>query len=101
MTDIKYFIEQKYQGLHFQEVLKTEPLYKGYCMDNTYFEKLLAIMHQEFNRLFEFMYYKLKSNAHYNANESRELLSYIKLYEDMNYVLKDSKYAFEIYGYPF
>lgn len=96
MTNIKYFIEQNYQEIRFQEALKTAPLYKGYCSDNIYFEELLAIMHQEFNRLFRFMYSKLDSNGHYNAFESRQLISYIKLYEDMNYVLKDTTYAFEI-----
>lgn len=94
--NIEYFIEQKYQGLHFQDVLTTEPLYDDYCNDNVYFKKLLAIMHQEFNRLFSFMYSKLNSNGHYNALESRDLLNYIKLYKDTSYVLKDTEYAFKI-----
>ena len=95
-VNIEFFIEQKYDRLHFSEVLRTEPLYNGFCSSNKRFEKILAIMHQELNRLFQFMYSKLRTNAHYNAAESRELLEYIKLYEDMNYVLKETKYAFEI-----
>ena len=63
---------------------------------NERFEKTLAIMHQELNRLFQFMYSKQQSNGHFNAAESRELLEYIKLYEDMNYVLKETGYSFEI-----
>lgn len=94
--NIEYFIEQKYQGLHFQDALTTEPLYNDYCSDNVYFKKLLAKMHQEFNRLFNFMYSRLNSNKHYTANESRGLLYYIKLYKDLNFVLKDTKYAFEV-----
>lgn len=95
-VNIEFFIEQKYDRLHYSEVLRTEPLYNGFCSSNKRFEKILAIMHQELNRLFQFMYSKLRTNAHYNAAESRELLEYIKLYEDMNYVLKETKYAFEI-----
>jgi len=90
------FIEQKYDSLHFSEVLRTESLYKGFCSSNERFEKTLAIMHQELNRLFQFMYSKQQSNGHFNAAESRELLEYIKLYEDMNYVLKETGYSFEI-----
>ncbi len=94
--NIEYFIKQKYQEINFQGTLKTEDLYNGYCSDNPYFEKILAIMHQEYNGLFRFMYSKLKSNAHYNANESRILLYYINLYKDMVSVLKKTKYSFEI-----
>ncbi|MGN0682630.1 MAG: protein kinase [Oscillospiraceae bacterium] len=95
-VNIEFFIEQKYDRLHFSEALRTEPLYNGFCSSNKRFEKILAIMHQELNSLFQFMYSKLRTNAHYNAAESRALLEYIKLYEDMNYVLKETKYAFEI-----
>lgn len=72
------FIEQKYDSLHFSEVLRTESLYKGFCSSNERFEKTLAIMHQELNRLFQFMYSKQQSNGHFNAAESRELLEYIR-----------------------
>lgn len=95
-VNIEFFIEQKYDMLHFSEVLRTEPLYNGFCSSNKRFEKTLAIMHQELNRLFQFMYSKQQSNGHFNAAESRELLEYIKLYEDMNYVLKETGYSFEI-----
>ena len=37
-----------------------------------------------------------KTNGHFNANESRELDEYIKLYEDMKYVLKETSLCFEI-----
>ncbi len=96
--NIEFFIEQKYDQLHYSEVIKTEPLYSGYCSSNKTFEKLLAIMHQEFNELFKFMYSKFRSNGHYNAGYSRQLLEYIGLYTDMNRVLKGTKYAFEING---
>lgn len=95
-ANIEYFIKQKYQEINFQDTLRTEELYKGYCSENPCFENILAIMHQEYNRLFSFMYSKLKFNAHYNANESRILLYYIKLYNDMISTLKNTKYSFEI-----
>ena len=39
---------------------------------------------------------KKNSNGHYNATESRELLRMIKLYEDMEYVLKSTPLAFKL-----
>ncbi len=95
-VNIEFYIEQNYDRLHYSEAIKTEPLYSGYCSSNKTFEKLLAIMHQEFNRLYKYMYSKQRSNCHYNAFESRQLLEYIRLYENMNYHLKGTKYAFEI-----
>ncbi len=89
---IEYFLKQKYEKYQLQEVLRTEELYND--IDNTYLKKLFAILHQEFNRLFSFMY--RKTNGHFNASESRELDEYIKLYEDMQYVLKETSLSFEI-----
>lgn len=37
-----------------------------------------------------------KSNGHFNAAESRQLMDYIKLYEDMEYVLKNTELSFKI-----
>lgn len=91
-VNIRYFLEQKFQTYQLSEVVRTENLYQN--LGNKNFEKLLAILHQEFNRLFKFMY--SKTNRHYNAGESRALIEYIKLYEDMKYVLKESPYSFEI-----
>ena len=57
---------------------------------------MFAIMHQRFNALFEFMKSKKKGNGHFNASESRELLNLIKLYEDMQYVLRETPLAFRL-----
>ncbi len=91
-VNIQYFLKQKYEQYKLQEVLRTEELYND--INNIYLKKLFAILHQEFNRLFSFMY--RKTNSHFNANESRELYGYIKLYEDMKYVLKETSFSFEI-----
>lgn len=92
--NINYFLKQKYEENTPTEELKTEELYND--VSNIYLKRLFALMHQSFNNLFEFMYKKSKSNHHYNAEESRQLLYYIKLYSDMRYVLKESALAFEI-----
>lgn len=91
-VNIEYFLKQKYDQYGLQEMLRTEELYND--INNRYLKKLFAILHQEFNRLFSFMY--KKTNGHFNANESRELDEYIKLYEDMKYVLKETPLSFEI-----
>lgn len=91
-VNIEYFLKQKYDQYGLQERLRTEELYND--INNRYLKKLFAILHQEFNRLFSFMY--KKTNGHFNANESRKLDEYIKLYEDMKYVLKETPLSFEI-----
>lgn len=42
------------------------------------------------------MYSKAKTNNHYNAEQSRELLTYIGLYRDMKFVLKGTGNDFKI-----
>ena len=91
-VNIEYFLKKKYEQYVLQEVLRTEELYND--INNIYLKQLFAILHQEFNRLFSFMY--RKTNGHFNVNESRELYGYIKLYEDMKNVLKETSLSFEI-----
>lgn len=90
--DIDFFLAQKYKEYQLSELVKTEDLYKDITQINL--KNLFAILHQEFNRLFRFMY--SKKNGHYNAFESRQLLEYIKLYEDIQYVLRNSSLSFKI-----
>lgn len=91
-TNINYFLQQKFEQYQLAEVVRTIELYNNIC--NQYQRNLFAILHQEFNRLFNFMY--SKSNGHFNAAESRQLMDYIKLYEDMEYVLKNTELSFKI-----
>lgn len=91
-TNVEYLLQQKYNEYKLSGVVRTKELYEN--TGNIYFGKLLAILHQEFNRLFLFMF--SKTNGHFNAGESRALISYTKLYEDLKYVLKTTAYAFEI-----
>jgi len=92
--DITYFLKTKLEENRLQEVVKTDALYSD--IDNQYLKQLFAIMHQRFNLLFTFMISKKQSNGHFNASESRELIRLIKLYEDMQYVLKTSPLSFRL-----
>lgn len=90
--NIDYFLKQKFDQYQLNEVVRTIELYNN--ISNKYQQNLFAILHQEFNRLFNFMY--SKCNGHFNAAESRQLMDYIKLYEDMEYVLKSTELSFKI-----
>lgn len=92
--NIPVFLKSKYEENELQELLKTEDLYLD--ITNEYLKKLFAIMHQEFNRLYRFLNDKKKSNGHYNADESRMLIKYIKLYDDMHYTLKSTPLSFRM-----
>lgn len=91
-VNINFFLKQKYEQYMLPEAIRTYELYNN--ISNEHLRNLFAILHQEFNKLFRFMY--SKSNGHYNAAESRKLIEYINLYEDMQYVLKNTSYYFEI-----
>lgn len=90
--DINHFLQQKYREYYPTEAIKTDGLYDNISNENL--KQLFAIIHHNFNELFSFMY--RKGNGHFNAHESRLLLGYIKLYDDMNYILKSTTLSFEI-----
>lgn len=92
--NIDVFLNEKYKQYEPKQSLSTLDLYKN--IKNNNLKILFAVMHQKFNELFKFMYSKSKSNNHYNAEPSRELLDFIKLYKDMEYCLKESSYSFKI-----
>lgn len=92
--DITYFLKTKLEENRLQEAVKTEELYNN--IENNYLKQLFAIMHQRFNWLITFMQSKQKTNGHFNAAESREMLKLIKLYEDMQYVLKTTTMSFKL-----
>lgn len=94
--NIDVFLKRKFKENEVSEVVKTIDLYDN--IDNEYLKNLFAIMHHKFNNLFNFLYYKQQSNGHYNADQSRDLLSTIKLSEDMQYVLRNSPCSFEIHA---
>lgn len=59
---------------------------------------ILSIYHNKLNRLFEYLNSRLV-NGHFTANESRELLSVIKEFEDLKVKLKGTSLEFDIEGY--
>ena len=92
--DITYFLKTKLEDNRLMEAVKTESLYNN--VGNGYLKQLFAIMHQRYNYLLTFMKSKKNGNGHFNAAESRELLKLIKLYEDMQYVLRETPLAFRL-----
>lgn len=89
---IERFLKDKNKEIEMFEVVKTEELYSD--ITNKDVSNIFSILHQEFNRLFRFIY--SKSNMHLNAYESRQLINYIKVFQDVEYKLKDTEYAFYI-----
>lgn len=92
--NIIYFLKTKLEENYLKEDVKTEELYNN--IENIYLKQLFAIMHQRFNCLITFMQSKKKTNGHFNAAESREMLKLIKLYEDMQYMLKSTVMSFKL-----
>ncbi|MBQ8901752.1 MAG: protein kinase family protein [Bacilli bacterium] len=82
------FLNQKAEDFYLDCEIRTLPLYDFVANQNLKY--LFAMLHQEFNRLFKFMYSKQKINKHFNAIESRELLKYINLYREMKNILTGS-----------
>ena len=55
-----------------------------------------AFYHQKLNNLLDFMNYKIESNFHYNANQSRELIATIGQITSLRNELSKSEYKFDI-----
>jgi predicted nucleotide-binding protein len=78
----------------FKEINKFLTFYSDISNDDLAY--IFAYLHCAFNTLFEFMNDKATKNNHYNADESRELISIIDLYQKINNALKNSKHTFKI-----
>ena len=57
---------------------------------------IFSYLHQNINELISFMNDKSKSNSHYNANESRELLFIIETIEELKGMLKNTNLNFSL-----
>lgn len=90
--NIQHFLKSKLDENRIYEAIKTEGLYDN--IGNQDLKQLFAIMHQKFNELLIFMQSKKMSNGHFNAAESRDLIGLIKLYDDMEYILKTTSLSF-------
>ncbi len=86
---IKIFIKNKCNEItenNLDGINKFLPFYVNIIDDDLAY--LFAYMHYKFNNLFDFLNYKFLNNRHFNAHESRELLTLIELYWKLNNALK-------------
>lgn len=95
---IEVFIEQEANRIpvnNISEINKFLPYYKNIINDNLAY--LFAYFHFKLNNLFEFLNYKMDVRGrHYNADESRELISIINDEKNLYNELKNSIYSFYI-----
>jgi eukaryotic-like serine/threonine-protein kinase len=74
-----------------------EPIYyKIYEDYDERFQKIFTYLHKNLNDLFSHMNYKNEYNKHYNADESRELLSIIRKLDDLRAILTETENEIEI-----
>ncbi len=92
--NINYFLNEKLDEVDQENFVREEALYDDISDDRL--KRLFGVMHKKLNSLLKFLKIKSKSNKHYNAVESRQLLSIIELYENMQHILKNSELAFEL-----
>lgn len=91
-VNVEFYLKKRCEDIHIENTLIFEELYND--IENTKLRAIFATLHQEFNRLIDFMY--SKTNGHFNAEESRALYYYINFFEDTKYTLKDTMYAFDM-----
>lgn len=95
--DLEFYLKDQINKLieyNGDRTSRYEELYS--FVKNENLKILFAKIHENLNSLFEFLYAKSRSNGHYNANESRELIAIINQLKDMKYYLKGTKFSFSI-----
>jgi len=94
---IDIFIKNKCDEIptdYIEDINKFLPFYSDISSDDLTY--LFSYLHYKFNSLFEFINDKMNFNNHYNADESRKLISTIDLKQRLDKALENSQYAFEI-----
>ena len=94
---IDVFITNKCNDIpknNMENINKFLPFYSNVSSDDLAY--LFSYLHDRFNSLFQFMNYKITVNHHYNADESRDLIAAIDIYEQLDKALKSSKYSFQV-----
>jgi len=94
---IDIFISNKCNDIpknDIENINKFLPFYSDIPSDDLAY--LFSYLHSSFNSLFQFINHKITVNYHYNADESRDLIAVIDIYEKLNNALKTSKYSFQI-----
>lgn len=91
--NLDYYLETIIDENSIAEVVREEKLYKN--IEYKLLRKFFSLAHHEINRLLRYLNSRLKSH-HYNAEESRQLLKWIKIVKDTIYKFEDSKTPIEI-----
>jgi predicted nucleotide-binding protein len=94
---IEIFIKNKANEIpthNVENISKFLPFYTTVSNDDLAY--IFAYLHSSYNSLFQFLNGKISVNRHYNADESRELISVIDIYKGLDKSLKDSVYQFEL-----
>lgn len=91
-VNYNYYLSKKVEELQLEELVP-EDLYSFVADERLKY--IFSVFHKKINELIKFMYSKYdRCNYHFNADESRELSYYIKEYEDIKYMLKNTDNAF-------
>lgn len=80
----------------FEVEVKYMLLYREY--DNS-FQHIFGYLHQSLNSLFDFMYRKFKTNHHFNADASRDLIFCIEFIEGLDRDLKGTEFELTVDPY--
>jgi eukaryotic-like serine/threonine-protein kinase len=86
-------IEYPSKNFNFDEIPRYKPFYNN--IESELLQDIFSIFHSNLNSCFKFMNQKLY-NRHYNAYESRLLISLIEELEEIKFQLLTTKYNFEI-----
>ncbi|GAA6237700.1 protein kinase family protein [Apilactobacillus micheneri] len=97
--DIDLFFEDQINNL--KEIISDDAsnFYECKLYNNSMDKRIMyifVVLQHEMNNLFEFMNEKNMINQHFNADESRELLSLIHIYKECQKYLKDTQYQFKL-----
>lgn len=91
--NIEYYLKSIVEENSNDDIVREVGLYED--IDNIYFKEFFALAHHEINRLFFYLNSKLKSGW-YNAEQSRQLLRWIKIVEDSIFALNKTESPIEI-----
>lgn len=94
---IKNKIQEHFDTFSNENVNRYIDFYED--ISNPIFIEFFSSFHFHLNNLFKFLNSKLRSNGHYNAHESRELMFLIEEIEAMQSTLKGTMYHFSIIPY--
>ncbi|MBN8253630.1 protein kinase domain-containing protein [Priestia flexa] len=98
---IKEYLDRNFIDFKFNFGETSYEIFLNYYDDvpNLELRKIFAISHENLNALFSFMNDKARTNNHFNADPSRDLLFIINRLKKLQVNLKETEYAFTLDGY--